>query len=275
LTLEEVRILEEGRPLPTATTRSKKEILNYFTALRFIEKNSLKKNISEKDLLKLHKIISFEVMDQGSAGAFRKIEVRVGNYFPPKPDSVRELTRGLLAWWNEESSKWSPIISSAIIHYRFEAIHPFADGNGRTGRALALWELYKRGFDTHHIFSVDEFYWEDRQGYYRALDQVRQNHDDLTGWLEYTSEGMHLTLERVLLRIQELSLRIGDVKIVLRPKQEKLLSLLREKKSLSPREIWKALDISRQGAMDLLKPLIEAGIVEKIGTKKTGKYVLK
>ncbi|MDP2600448.1 MAG: Fic family protein [Deltaproteobacteria bacterium] len=275
LTLEEVRILEEGRPLPTATTRSKKEILNYFTALRFIEKNSLKKNISEKDLLKLHKIISFEVMDQGSAGAFRKIEVRVGNYFPPKPDSVRELTRGLLAWWNEESSKWSPVISSAIIHYRFEAIHPFADGNGRTGRALALWELYKRGFDTHHIFSVDEFYWEDRQGYYRALDQVRQNHDDLTGWLEYTSEGMHLTLERVLLRIQELSLRIGDVKIVLRPKQEKLLSLLREKKSLSPREIWKALDISRQGAMDLLKPLIEAGIVEKIGTKKTGKYVLK
>ena len=43
---------------------------------------------------------------------------------------------------------------------------PFADGNGRTGRALALWEFYWRGFDSHHIFSVDEYYWEDRPGYY-------------------------------------------------------------------------------------------------------------
>jgi Fic family protein len=52
----------------------------------------------------------------------------------------------------------SPVLSSAILHYQFEWIHPFADGNGRTGRALALWELYRRGFDTHHIFSVDEYY---------------------------------------------------------------------------------------------------------------------
>ena len=275
LTLEEVRILEEGKRLPTATTRSKQEVLNYFTALRFIEKNASKKIVLEKDLLKLHKIISTEVMDQGKAGEFRKIAVRVGNYFPPKPDVVRQLTNELLEWWNNLSSKWPPVISSAIIHYRFEAIHPFGDGNGRTGRALALWELYRREFDTHHIFSVDEFYWENRQGYYRALDNVRQQNDDLTGWLEYVVEGIHLILERVLRRIQELSLNVGQQKIVLRPKQEKLLNLLRDKKSMSPQEIWKSLDISKQGAMDLLKPLIEAGIIEKVGTKKSGKYVIK
>lgn len=44
---------------------------------------------------------------------------------------------------------------------------------------------------------------------------------------------------------------------------------------MSPKEIWEALDISKQGAMDLLRPLIEAGIVEKVGTKKSGKYVIK
>jgi len=275
LTLEEVRVLEEGKQLPTATDRSKQEVLNYFAALRFIEKNASKKNISEKDLLKLHKIISGNVMDQGSAGEFRKIAVRVGNYFPPKPEVVKKLAGDLLDWWNEQSSKWPPVISSAIIHYRFEAIHPFGDGNGRTGRALALWELYRRGFDTDHIFSIDEFYWEDRQGYYRALDRVRQQNDDLTGWLEYVAEGTHLILERVLLRIQQLSLNIGSEKIVLRPKQEKLLNILRNKKSMSPREIWKLLDISKQGAMDLLRPLIEAGIVEKVGTKKSGKYIIK
>ena len=275
LTLEEVKILEEGKQLLTATSRSKQEVLNYFAALRFIEKNASKKVILEKDLFKLHKIISGEVMDQGKAGEFRKIAVRVGSYFPPKPEAVPQLTRELLDWWNKVSFKWSPVITSAIIHHRFETIHPFGDGNGRTGRALALWELYRRGFDTNHIFSVDEFYWEDRKGYYRALDNVRQQNDDLTGWLEYVAEGIHLILERVLRRIQELSLNVGSEKIVLRPKQEKLLNLLRDRKSMSPQEIWKALDISKQGAMDLLKPLIEAGIIQKVGTKKSGKYVLK
>ena len=82
------------------------------------------------------------------------------------------------------------------MHYRFEAIHPFADGNGRTGRALALWELYRRGFDSHHIFSVDEFYWEDRPRYYAALQAVRRPGDDLTSWLEYSAEGLQQTLER-------------------------------------------------------------------------------
>ena len=62
----------------------------------------------------------------------------------------------LLEWWNTPAKKLSPVISYAILHYRFESIHPFADGNGRTGRALALWELYRRGFDTHHIFSFKE-----------------------------------------------------------------------------------------------------------------------
>lgn len=275
LTLEEVRILEEGKQLSTATARSKQEVLNYFAALRFIEKNASKKIVLEKDMLKLHKIISGDVMDQGKAGEFRRIAVRVGNYFPPKPEVVRKLASELLDWWNEKSSKWSPVISSAIIHYRFEAIHPFGDGNGRTGRALALWELYRRGFDTHHIFSIDEFYWEDRQGYYRALDNVRRQNDDLTGWLEYVAEGIHLTLEKVIRRIHELSLNAGPEKIVLRPKQEKLLNLLRDRKSMSPKEIWGALDISKQGAMDLIRPLIEAGIVQKVGTKKSGKYILR
>jgi Fic family protein len=51
----------------------------------------------------------------------------------------------LLAWWNMEAPGISPVLSTAIVHHRFESIHPFADGNGRTGRALALWELYRRG----------------------------------------------------------------------------------------------------------------------------------
>ncbi|MFM9971841.1 MAG: MarR family transcriptional regulator [Burkholderiales bacterium] len=62
---------------------------------------------------------------------------------------------------------------------------------------------------------------------------------------------------------------------MLRPRQEQLLKLLRDHGSLSPAELWDSLAISRQGAMDLLRPLLEAGLVEKVGSKKTGRYKLR
>ena len=200
--------------------------------------------------------------------------MRVGNHFPPAALDVSGLMFELLDWWNKKSVELSPVLSSAILHYRFEHIHPFAEGNGRTGRALALWELYRRGFDSHHIFSVDEYDWEDRPGYYAALDAVRVAGEDLTGWLEYSAEGIRQTLERVWLRVQTYKVKSPE-KLVLRPKQEHLLKLLRDHGSMSPAEIWETLAVSKQGAMDLIRPLLEAGLVEKIGTKKAGRYSLK
>lgn len=181
----------------------------------------------------------------------------------------------LLDWWNKDALKISPIVSSAIVHHQFESIHPFADGNGRAGRMLSLWELYRRGFDNHHIFSIDEFYWEDRPRYYSALEMVQQQRGDLTNWIEYSAAGLRLTLERVWTRLQKLTARSSKAKLVLRPKQEQLLHLLRERKALTPREIWDGIGISKQGALDLLRPLIQAGLVRRIGTKKTGRYVLR
>jgi Fic family protein len=230
-------------------------------------------SIGHSDVLELHRILLQGVMDQGEAGCYRTIGVRVGRYVPPAPAEVSGLMFELLEWWNTASGGLSPVLSSAILHYRFEAIHPFADGNGRLGRALALWELYRRGFDTHHIFSVDEYYREDRPRYYAALEAAREEGDDLTGWLEYCAEGLRHTLERVWVRLQAFDLNPPS-KLVLRPKQERLLQLLSDHGGMAPAEIWAALDISRQGAMDLLRPLLDAGLVEKIGGKKTGRYVL-
>jgi Fic family protein len=274
LTLEQVRALEEGRPLAASDQRSQREVLNYFAGLRYVEKHAKKKAIRHDDLLALHRILADTVMDQGTAGSYRTISVRVGKHIPPPATDVSGLMFELLEWWNMRATELSPVLSSAILHYRFEDIHPFADGNGRTGRALALWELYRRGFDSHHIFSVDEYYWRDRPGYYAALDAVRLAGEDLTVWLEYCAEGVRQTLEQVWLRVQTYNVKSPE-KLVLRPKQELLLKLLRDHGGMSPAELWAALAVSRQGAMDLLRPLLEAGLVEKIGGKKTGRYSLK
>ncbi len=275
LTLEEVRALEGGGELPTRTERSRREVLNYFAGLRWVEKRAKQPApLAHEDLFRLHALLAGGVMDQGEPGRYRTIPVRVGRHVPPPPEMVSGLMRELLDWWNGPSAEWSPVLTSAILHHRFEDIHPFADGNGRAGRMLALWELYRRGFDTHHIFSVDEFYWEDRPGYYAGLAGADQNGGDLTGWLEYTTSGLRQTLDRVWLRVQRLAARSGKKKTVLRPRQEQLLHLLRERHGLAPHEIWDALGVSRQGAALILKPLLQAKLVKRVGTKKHGRYVL-
>ena len=275
LTLEQVKALEEGRDVPAATEHTRREVLNYFAGLRYIEKRVGKEKIDHDEILELHRIVAGDVMDQGVPGRYRNIRVRVGPHSPPPPEDISGLMFALLEWWNKESATLSPVLSSAILHYRFEDIHPFADGNGRTGRALALWELYRRGFDTHHIFSVDEFYWEDRTRYYEALQAVRHQGDNLTSWLEYTTEGLLLALDRAWTRIQKLTAQSAGQKLILRPRQEQLLQFLRDRGSMTPREIWDALGVSRQGAMNLINPLIEAGLIIREGTRKSGRYRLK
>lgn len=275
LTLEQVRAVEEGRELATVTSRARREVMNYFAALRHIEKRATGGSIGHEDIFRLHRILADGVMDQGEAGRYRKIAVRVGRFVPPPAGDVSGLMFELLEWWNQKSKALSPVLTSAIIHHRFESIHPFADGNGRTGRALALWELYRRGFDSHHIFSVDEHFWEDRPRYYAALQAVRAQGEDLTAWLEYTAEGLEVTLKRVWRRIQRLTAKTRGAKLVLRPRQEQLLDLLRERGSMGPAELWAALKISKQGAMDLLRPLLKAGLIRREGTLKSGRYLLK
>ena len=190
LTLEQVRAIEEGREIPATAQRARREVANYFAGLRFVEKNAQRSAVTHAEMLKLHRIMAGEVMDQGRAGRYRTIRVRVGSHVAPPPEQVQPMMSELLQWWNIHAARISPIVSSAIVHHQFETIHPFADGNGRTGRMLSLWELYRRGFDSHHIFSIDEFYWEDRPRYYAAFEKVRKESNDLSSWLEVQRRGI-------------------------------------------------------------------------------------
>ena len=121
---------------------------------------------------------------------------------------------------------------------------------------------------------MDEFYWEDRPRYYAALDAVRHRGDDLTCWLEYCAEGLQQTLERVWERMGQYSVTSARERLVLRPRQEQLLKLLGQSGGMTPAELWAALKVSKQGAMDLLRPLMRAGLVTRVGTLKTGRYIL-
>jgi len=68
--------------------------------------------ISREEILRLHKIIAGDVMDQGTAGRYRTIPVRVGRYVPPPPEEVSGLMFELLAWWNKDTARLSPVLRS-------------------------------------------------------------------------------------------------------------------------------------------------------------------
>lgn len=272
LTLEEVRVLADGGVLPHAKPRSVQEVLNYFAALRFLSKHSKNKKIQARDVLKLHAIIGQKgALDREPIGLFRPYGVRVGSHIAPQAQAVPRLMSDLLDWINGEGASWPAVISSAILHYQFEYIHPFGDGNGRVGRALATWELYRRQFDSNHIFAVDEVILEDRQSYYRTLLWAQNQGHDLTIWLEFIAEVVREALERAWKRIEAPGAKVSAPSLALSPKQEKLLALIRGG-PVGIQEILKALSVTKPGAHHVLKPLLKAGLIHREGGHKTGKY---
>jgi len=273
LSLKEVEILAEGGALPQARPKDVRGTLNYLACLKYISRHSQKKAITKNDILLLHKMVGEGALERDPIGAFRPYQVYVGGHVPPKPKDVPGLVDDLLKWLNGKGRTLSPVISSAILHYRFEFIHPFGDGNGRAGRLLATWELYRRKFDTRHIFSVDEVFWENRKRYYVALAGVEAHAGDLTGWLEFSAECVELALERVWMRLGTIKAAEPGTALSLNEKQERILRLLAES-PLSRKEIETALKVTKQGALFLLRPLLEAGLVKKVGGYKTGKYRL-
>ena len=80
-------------------------------------------------------------------------------------------------------------------------------------------------------------------------------------------------MERVWVRVQRVKAVSSD-RMVLTPKQEHLMGLLREEESLAPSEIWAQISVSKQGALKLMRPLLDAGMIVKHGTAKTGRYFL-
>ena len=274
LTLPEVEIVAAGGNLPHAKPRSIQEVLNYLAALRFIEKNAKANKIETRDLLKLHSIMGQKgALDREPIGLFRPYQVKVGMHMPPTPKDVPRLMTELLEWLNGPGRAWPAVVSSAILHYQFEFIHPFGDGNGRVGRALATWELYRKQFDTHHIFAVDEVLLEDRQSYYRALHRVQIEGQELAGWVEYIAEAINAALDRTWKRIQAVSASAKGKALTLTQKQEKLVALLRTS-PLGIQGIQDALKVTKPGAHFIIKPLLAAGLLKREGGHKTGKYAL-
>lgn len=273
LSLEAVKGLLEGKDAGGYPDRHVRMARNYLAALTWMQKREKGVSLAEKDVLHLHRMLSEEAVDEGPVGAYRKIDVRAGLHVGAPWRKVPGLTRDLLHWLNGPGKELPAVFSSAILHLRFAEIHPFRDGNGRAARALATWELYRKGFDTLHVFALDEILLENRALYIKGLQRVQVEGEDLGGWLEFMAEAVLETLGRVQGRIQALG-KLGESPLSLTLRQESLLRILRERGPLAIRDIARSLRVTAPGAHYALRPLLKHGIVKKTGAHKTTRYTL-
>ena len=293
LSLEEVSDLMVGRKV-IATLRDKKEVLNYFEALTYLDILKNKKEINSKDILKLHKIITKDVLDNPkNSGHYRTLadEKKRGRvviaekftgritFMPPLAKEVPEQMKKFIVWLNDkEVQSLDPVLEAGIAHYEFVRMHPFIDGNGRTSRALATLILLRRGFDTNRFFTLDDFYNTDRPRYYEALKSVDPKTLDLTEWLEYFYEGVAVSTEAVKKKV--LILTGGKRKnkeakqILLGHRQIKIVEFLQKERKITNRQIRDLLKVSHQTSHEILQGLIKDRVVKRIGKGRATYYVL-
>lgn len=186
-----------------AEEREITEVQNYLFALNRINTLAKSENqITTQDILTIHKIVVKNLLDKEKIGAWRKGPVYVVNvtqkkeeqlvYTPPASKEVAGLVENLLSWL-QNNPHIHPIIRAGLFHYQFETIHPFPDGNGRTGRLMTLLHLYQSGWDFKKILVLEDYYNRDRKKYFQSL-QTGNTYDsrkgiNLTVWLEYFVEG--------------------------------------------------------------------------------------
>jgi len=187
-----------------------REIFNYRLAIKrgkeFLEKKPLAENLI-KDL---HKTLLSSVRGQTKApGEFRKTQVFIGPYgasiedatfVPPEPQQISELFSNLEKYIHSESVV-DPLVQIAIVHYQFEAIHPFMDGNGRVGRLLVPLFLYEKKITAHPNIYISEFLETHRDVYYELLREVSEK-ENWIPWIKFFLDAIYeqtkLTLERVV-----------------------------------------------------------------------------
>ncbi|MGH7800976.1 MAG: Fic family protein [Thermodesulfobacteriota bacterium] len=286
LSLEEVSALAAGRDI-MVRRKDKQEVLNYLEALEKIPQFANRIPFTSEDLLEIHKVVTKDTLENpGDEGVFRNRQVFVGNritgevvFMPPPTGQVPQLVTDFFEWFNsQEANVIDPVIEAGITHYEIARIHPFIDGNGRTARIMATLIFYKRGFDVKRFFALDDYYDHDRRSYYAALKSVNQNTLDLTGWLEYFTDGMSVSIKAVKEKVIGLSKDIKFLKekgqVALTERQMKIVERMIEKGGITNRDVRNMFDISNRAALDEISKLIKMKVVKEIGKGRSIQYVL-
>ena len=261
------------------------EVINYIRALNYGMDRLKTLPMSLRLIKEIHGVLM-----QGTRGGnktpgeFRKTQNWIGpqgstlkdaRYIPPPPHEVVK-TMGDLEQYIHKGRKLPVLIDCGLVHYQFESIHPFLDGNGRVGRLLITFYLYFREVLHRPLLYLSYYFKKNRQEYYDRLNMVRDK-GDYEQWIAFFLKGVMETADsavetsRKILELQTKHRNLLWKKKLSSPLAVGILERLFQKPYVSVNDVAKEFSISFQAASTLVSQLEGAGILREITGKKRDK----
>lgn len=260
-----------------AINAATKEVLNYREALqhgfRLVKEKEVLTSSIIKDIQKLH--------EHNSAGfrsvpgtALKRSDGKIV-YTPPQDKSeILGYMDNLERFINDDDiSELDPLIKLAIIHHQFESIHPFYDGNGRTGRIICVLFLVLTGRLDLPILYLSRYITHHKGEYYRLIQAIRDknedNADEWEAWILFMLTGIEETAIETTRLVKGISKLMAEFKAVLRPKfgkqyRHELLNNLFFHPYTKVEFLEKELMVSRVTAQRYLNTLMETGLIDRL-----------
>ena len=258
------------------------EVQNYVEAMNTAIAELQHLPLSNRLLKNAHKIILQGVRGKHKQpGEFRISQNWIGGnsladakFIPPHQEGVLEYMSDLEQFIHSDKTNLPHLIKIAILHYQFETIHPFLDGNGRIGRLLITLYLVSTGLLVKPTLYLSDFFEKNKEHYYDNLTIVRTK-DDLVQWLKFFLEGIRVTAESSIQTFKEIiALRASvENKIIQLGKKQMLaknvLQYLYSQPITDMHSIAIATNVSVTSISRLLNDFIRLGIlVELTGFKR-------
>ena len=255
------------------------EVGNYVAALEHSLQRLTEIPISLRLVKEIHKVLMNKSRgDHAFPGEFRKTQNWIGtpgctlkeaSYVPPPPDVLGEQ----LGDWERfiHESELPLLVTCALMHYQFEAIHPFIDGNGRVGRLLITLLLCERNVLPGPFLYLSAFFDATRRVYYDRLRAITES-GDWIGWLDYFLNGVIRQCEDSLGRADRMNELIEEWKTQIAGVTPKaafaLVELLAGNPYITPRSAEENLGVVFNTANKAIKVLQDAHILDQVGDSK-------
>ncbi len=273
--LEELFLFEADKE--SARAPDIQEIANYVNAMEYGIKRLQDLPVSSRLICEIHSILMKGVRgEHATPGLIRTRQNWIGppgctltgaTYVPPPVSEMQVCFSGLENYIHSKV-KEPPLIQIALVHYQFEAIHPFVDGNGRIGRLLITFMLIEKGLLSQPILYLSDFFEQYRDTYYELLLNISQQ-GDWKAWLTFFLNGVLQQSEDALSTIQQLlALKDEYEKLAREPKVPKavnpLIDYLFGKPIISISELVNAWESSFPTIQRGVDYLIERGKLREI-----------
>ena len=195
-------------------------------------------------------------------------------YTPPEGEkTIRDKLRNLEEFIHNDKDDIDPLIKLALIHYQFESIHPFTDGNGRTGRIINMLYLVLKGLLDLPVLYLSKYIIENKDQYYQLLRNVTAK-NQWEAWIEYILDGIETTAiytKEKIIHIRKLlddTIEQAKAKLPKRVYSKELIELLFAQPYCKVKQLVDANIAKRQTASEYLKELEKIGVLKskKVGT---------